>query len=726
MSDTTIRDFFVSLGYDIDKSSERSFNDSLKRTAENAAKLGLAIEAAAASLTAAVVKMAQGMEQSYYASKRLGASVKDIKAVEHAISQVGGSAEAAHQSMENIAAFMRRLPAGKNYIQGLIGKDFNANDTTQIMAGLSKKFASMGYAHAKVLSEKLGIDENTLQAMLRDGGKYYEEYQSLVKKAGVDQDAYAKNSQELMQKVRSLGASFAVLSDKIGAELIKKAGPYVERFKTWMDNNFDEITNVIVRVSDVVMRLSDRLHQVANDLMEWYRKLDPQAKSLVKTITAVAGALYLLNRGFLATPLGRIFAIGAGIMLLYDDYRKWKESGEKGLIDWEKWEPAIEATIEALRDISRWISKLVGNEDGSIASLQTAFELFAAYMATKWLASFIGTMGKAVGATNLLISGVQLAIMGSVAAGVSTAHSLKTGSYAVDPNTGGLVPVAGAGQYHEPYVDPRGGGFGKLGVWWKQTMPGWLGGGGAASRNQAIRTRAGVGGQAPPTSEEKKRIAQMAYNKAIARGYTQEQAAGFVAQIAHESNFNPNARGDGGAAHGLFQHHPDRRAIIQRNTGINLSNATPEQQVDAALWELENSEKNAGREVKSAKTAAEAGYALGFYWERPADKHGQGIARGRTAERLLPSLKQGQAQANAIELVNMATKLPTLPGVQNGGIQAPGVNAAPLLPSQVSNSATLNQKTEININGSVDANQVAAAQNAVNQNGVRNMMTAIR
>jgi len=104
---------------------------------------------------------------------------------------------------------------------------------------------------------------------------------------------------------------------------------------------------------------------------------------------------------------------------------------------------------------------------------------------------------------------------------------------------------------------------------------------------------------------------------------------------------------------------------------------------------------------------------------------------GRTlSPQELAALQKGrqkkQAQANIADLVKKAASLPNLPAVQNGGIQAPGANAAPLLPSQVSNAATLNQKTEINIMGNADANQVAAAQNTVNQNGVRNMMTAIR
>ncbi|NKW79446.1 hypothetical protein HGG72_02470 [Ochrobactrum pecoris] len=214
MTATTIRDFLISLGYQVNKSSEQTFNDSLKKTAENAVKLGIAIEAAAAAVTGAVVKMAQGMEQSYYQSKRLGAAVSDIKAVGYAMSQVGGSAEGAQQAMEGIADFIRRLPGGKSYIQKLIGSEADASNIPAVMGVLAKKFASMPYANAKVQANFIGIDDNTLQAMIRDGGRYYDEYQKLVKKAGVNEDKLAGDSQALMVKVRSLGLSFHILGQK--------------------------------------------------------------------------------------------------------------------------------------------------------------------------------------------------------------------------------------------------------------------------------------------------------------------------------------------------------------------------------------------------------------------------------------------------------------------------------------------------------------------------------
>ena len=62
MTATTIRDFLISLRYEANKSSEQTFKDSLKKTAENAVKLSIAIEAADAVI-GSVVEMSQGRKQ---------------------------------------------------------------------------------------------------------------------------------------------------------------------------------------------------------------------------------------------------------------------------------------------------------------------------------------------------------------------------------------------------------------------------------------------------------------------------------------------------------------------------------------------------------------------------------------------------------------------------------------------------------------------------------------
>ncbi len=91
-------------------------------------------------------------------------------------------------------------------------------------------------------------------------------------------------------------------------------------------------------------------------------------KKLIQTLGGLLVAWRLLNAAMLASPVSWVLALAAAILLLYDDYRTWKEGG-KSLIDWKQWEPAIEkakAAILWLRD------KLLGLKD-DVGGWQNAF-----------------------------------------------------------------------------------------------------------------------------------------------------------------------------------------------------------------------------------------------------------------------------------------------------------------------------------------------------------------
>lgn len=725
MSATTIRDFLVSLGFEVDKSSERTFNDSLKSTAQNAAKLGLAIETAAASLTAAVVKMAQGMEKSYYASQRLGASVKDINAVEHAMTQVGGSAEGARSSMESIAAFMRRLPAGKNYIQRLVGSEVDASNVPAVMQALSKKFSGMSFAQAKVQANFIGIDDDTLQAMVRDGGRYFSEYQKLIQKAGIDQDQYAKDSHALMVKVRDLGASFSVLSDKIGIALISKAGPYIEKFKAWIDRNFDSITEVVVKVTDAIMRFAEAISRGIDRVIEWYDKLDPKSKELVKTLAALAGGIWLLNKAFGASPIGIILSLAAALVTLYQDYQRWKETGEDGLVDWEKWGPTLEKVIDTLKTIGGWFVNLASDKDGGIGGLQTAFAVFAGYMATKWAASLLSTFGKVKLGFAALAAYIAYDLMKTPE---QRLQAMNDNAAFLDRN----VENSTVGKW-----------FGRQ----SNRVRGWFGM--EPTRNEDGSSKGPKKYSYDETGE--KRTAPTSANSNDAAGKAVDKA--FSLNGMHERR--------------------DRYAIQQylKDGGVNLDPATQAwcaATINSSLAQaglkgtgsqVANSFQKWGKPVnvsegeavkkgdviiqtrglRANQTGGHVGFATGrvdeksgkieMYsgntsnkakteWVRPG---GQNVVRRATESELL--VKQ-----NLDNLVKKAASIPKLPAVQNGSAQALGAAAPPLLPNTVTNNSTANMqmKTEINIMGNADANQVQGAVEKAGGSLQRNMQTAIR
>lgn len=100
------------------------------------------------------------------------------------------------------------------------------------------------------------------------------------------------------------------------------------------------------------------------------------------------------------------------MLLLYDDYRTWKEGG-KSLIDWKEWEPAIEKAKAAIL----WLrGKLLGLKD-DVGGWQSAFELLATFVAGSWamkMLSGIARVGRGFGPI--------LAAMAAVSAWIKSAR----------------------------------------------------------------------------------------------------------------------------------------------------------------------------------------------------------------------------------------------------------------------------------------------------------------
>lgn len=55
----------------------------------------------------------------------------------------------------------------------------------------------------------------------------------------------------------------------------------------------------------------------------------------------------ILNSTFWMSPIGLITGLIVALGLLWEDYKTWKEGGNS-LIDWEKWQPAIDKAKDAI------------------------------------------------------------------------------------------------------------------------------------------------------------------------------------------------------------------------------------------------------------------------------------------------------------------------------------------------------------------------------------------
>ena len=195
-----------------------------------------------------------------------------------------------------------------------------------------------------------------------------------------------------------------------------------------------------------------------------------------------------------------------------------------------------------------------------------------------------------------------------------------------------------------------------------QAFGGMQGGGAAITGGGAAAGGYGGGGLKDTGS------AQDAVSFFVSKGWTQEQAAGIVANLHAESKFKADAVGDGGKAYGIAQWHPDRQRKFQEIYGKPIQQANFKEQLEFVDWELNNTEKKAGNRLRSAQTAEQAAQIVDAHYERSA-AGAAGNSYGRMAvASQIQNLKPAETTTNITGTMDQA-----FGGMQGGG--------PPLLPA---------------------------------------------
>ena len=127
-------------------------------------------------------------------------------------------------------------------------------------------------------------------------------------------------------------------------------------------------------------------------------------------------------------------------------------------------------------------------------------------------------------------------------------------------------------------------------------------------------------------------LARRAVDFFLKDGWSMAQAAGLIANIEAESDFDPQAFGDGGDAFGICQWHPPRQAIFREAFGLSMRDADYDAQLAFVAFELRNDEIRAGNALRKATSAEDAGAIVCKFYERPLDLGGhERQRRGRRA-----------------------------------------------------------------------------------------------
>lgn len=403
MNAETIKDFLVSLGFSVDDAGAKKFGSVLAGTTANVIKMGLAVEGAALSVVAFTAKIASGLDSLYWASQRTGATVQGIQSIGYAVSQVGGSVDAARSSLESLSRFIRNNPGAEGFLNrlGVQTRDASGNmrDMAAIFTGVGQKLSSMPYYRANQYAQMLGIDENTLMAMRRGVGDFSGQYSAMAKAIGFNADQAALSSNRFMTSLKSLGEMAGMARDKIGSNLADGLAGQIDNLRKKIIENFPKIEVTITKVikgilwlGEIVGRVAFRIVDGVGDIIEWWGKLDAETKTLIEVIGGLVVAMRILNSTFWMSPIGLITGLIVALGLLWEDYKTWKEGGNS-LIDWEKWQPAIDKAKDAIT----WLrDHLLELKDG-VGGWQNALEILGTFIAGVWVSKVLGAFGKISG-----------------------------------------------------------------------------------------------------------------------------------------------------------------------------------------------------------------------------------------------------------------------------------------------------------------------------------------
>lgn len=369
-----------------------------------------------------------------------------------------------------------------------------------------------------------------------------------------------------------------------------------------------------------------------------------KSKDLVNSLTS-------LNDTFTALGTLLVDRLGPGLTDFFGKVERFLQNHSETIVAvFKSLGEAIGNVAAFLEKAAEWAGPLFQKFDALTKSLVGTDGLTAALTAliglgvAAWLmkvAAAITSVGTA--ASVALLGGALGKFLGlfgigaAIAIGASTEANAGEDQEIARRRAAGTFGPASAGDLAADAAKRQQGQSKDTSLWGKVKR--WWSGGGDPSNGAAT---------APKGSAAKLAAAQESYDFWRSKGLSHEAASGLVANEEAESAFNPNARGDGGRAHGLYQHHPDRRANILRGTGIDMSSADARQQREGAYWEMtKGQERKTWNMLQGVTSAGEAGAIVSREYERPADRAGEANKRAAAANGWSARLQQQSTEAGS-------------------------------------------------------------------------------
>lgn len=317
-------------------------------------------------------------DQLYFLSKNLGMNATDIKRWQNMAEMTGGSADGMAASLSGLSQSLWNLvttgdasilPWFNALNVDVVNSGGQIRDLNDILLDVSDSLSKMSRPQAYNIAKNMGFDDGTINLLL-EGRQAMQQMLETQKNIVISSEEELKLSRQLNQQNALVSKQWEGLKTLIANYLMPYFLRFSEKVSGWLDylNKNRDVAKDLFKGMAVVLTLF----------------LIP---ALIKGAIAMAGMFAPLLTG-----TGLVIALGAALILLYRDYKRWKE-GKDSYFDWSEWSKAIETVLGWLDGLSEWfkntsIGKWFTDQDGKVNGWKLALGGLLAFFTGKFALGF--------------------------------------------------------------------------------------------------------------------------------------------------------------------------------------------------------------------------------------------------------------------------------------------------------------------------------------------------
>lgn len=317
-------------------------------------------------------------DQLYFLSKNLGMNATDIKRWQNMAEMTGGSADGMAVSLSGLSQSLWNLvttgdasilPWFNALNVDVVNSGGQIRGLNDILLDVSDSLSKMSRPQAYNIAKNMGFDDGTINLLL-EGRQAMQQMLETQKHIVISSEEELKLSRQLNQQNALVSKQWEGLKTLIANYLMPYFLRFSEKVSGWLDylNKNREVAKDLFKGMAVVLTVF----------------LIP---ALIKGAIAMAGMFAPLLTG-----TGLVIALGAALILLYRDYKRWKE-GKDSYFDWSEWSKTIETVLGWLDGLSEWfkntsIGKWFTDQDGKVNGWKLALGGLLAFFTGKFALGF--------------------------------------------------------------------------------------------------------------------------------------------------------------------------------------------------------------------------------------------------------------------------------------------------------------------------------------------------